>query len=159
MNSLVKFSKFFTCPHLMPCNWSLVAMTVGVIASLLASPLDASAAYPVPVLSWQTCTAPSQDGFLCATAKVPVDYSHLAGKTFTLAVIKYAARDSGSRIGTLFWNPGGPGDAGTQYLPVFIQAFPEQIRRRFDIVSWDPRGMGGKHPSGRPVLRQRGAGT
>lgn len=98
---------------------------------------------PVPKLKWQPCTEPAQKGFQCATAKVPMDYSQPRGKTFTLALIKYPAQEPDSRIGTLFWNPGGPSDSGTQYLPASVQGFPKQVRRRFDIVSWDPRGMGG----------------
>lgn len=40
--------------------------------------------------------------------------------------------------------PGGPSDAGTEYLPAEIRGFPEKVRDRFDIISWDPRGMGGR---------------
>ena len=40
--------------------------------------------------------------------------------------------------------PGGPSDAGTAYLPAAIDGFPAQVRSRFDIVSWDPRGMGSR---------------
>jgi pimeloyl-ACP methyl ester carboxylesterase len=79
-----------------------------------------------------------------------MDYSKPDGETFSLALIRYPARDQGRRIGTVFWNPGGPSDAGTQYLPAAIEGFPEQVRERFDIVSWDPRGMGGRT---RPVVQ------
>ena len=112
---------------------------------------DSSAGAPVavPTLTWSSCPAAEQggasvQGFECATAVVPMDYAQPGGDTFSLAVIKYPAQDQANRIGTLFWNPGGPSDAGTQYLPVAIQGFPEKVRNRFDIVSWDPRGMGGR---------------
>jgi pimeloyl-ACP methyl ester carboxylesterase len=132
-------------------GWQLAAMAaggaVGLVACLslatAAAPASAAAAAPVPVLAWQPCTDPRQQGFDCATAEVPMDYSQPTGKTFTLALIKSPAQDPDSRIGTLFWNPGGPSDAGTQYLPASVQGFPEQVQRRFDIISWDPRGMGG----------------
>jgi pimeloyl-ACP methyl ester carboxylesterase len=116
------------------------AALAGLVACL--SPAAAAAA-PVPVLDWQPCIDPRQQGFDCATAEVPLDYSHPTDMTFTLALIKYPAQDPDSRIGTLFWNPGGPSDAGTQYLPASVQGFPEEVRGRFDIISWDPRGMGG----------------
>jgi pimeloyl-ACP methyl ester carboxylesterase len=79
-----------------------------------------------------------------------MDYSKPDGETFSLALIRYPARDQVRRIGTVFWNPGGPSDVGTQYLPASIEGFPEQVRERFDIVSWDPRGMGG---GTRPVVQ------
>lgn len=102
----------------------------------------------VQPLTWQSCPpaapgAASTDGFECSTAVVPMDHADPTGETFTLAVIKAPARDPAGRIGTLFWNPGGPSDAGTQYLPASIQGFPDRVRDSFDIVSWDPRGMGG----------------
>jgi pimeloyl-ACP methyl ester carboxylesterase len=130
-------------------GWRRVATAAVALAGLVtclspvAAPAPAAAEPPVPVLDWQPCADPRQQGFDCATAEVPMDYAQPTGKTFTLALIKYPAQDPDSRIGTLFWNPGGPSDAGTQYLPASVQGFPEQVRRRFDIVSWDPRGMGG----------------
>ena len=126
---------------------------VGVVLALAA--LGPALAEPVPQLSWGACPeAPkgraSTAGFACATATVPIDHSDPAGGVFHLAVIKAPARQPEARIGTLFWNPGGPGDAGTQYLPAAIGGFPERVRDRFDIVSWDPRGMGG---ASRPVIQ------
>ncbi|RYU56802.1 alpha/beta hydrolase [Methylolobus aquaticus] len=124
------------------------------ITSLLTSLSPVSAAEPVvartPVLDWKPCTKPAQKGFQCAIARVPMNYFRPTGRTFRLALIKYPARDPARRIGTLFWNPGGPSDAGTEYLPAAIHGFPHRVRRRFDIVSWDPRGMGG---STRPVVQ------
>ena len=105
---------------------------------------------PVPVLNWQSCTGDQQAGFLCAAAQVPINYAEPYGATFTLALIKHPAGDPTHQKETLFWNPGGPSDAGTQYLPVAINGFPQQVRDRFDIVSWDPRGMGGDT---RPVVQ------
>ena len=121
---------------------------IAVVAALAAlAPLTALAADPpVPSLVWGACPAgqPGADRFDCATAGVPMDYADPAGPTFSLALIKAPARDAANRIGTLFWNPGGPSDAGTAYLPAAIGGFPAQVRDRFDIVSWDPRGMGGR---------------
>ncbi|GAB2538421.1 alpha/beta hydrolase [Nocardia heshunensis] len=114
-----------------------------------------SAAITTPTLSWQACPAAtdgnaSTQGFDCATADVPIDYSKPGDGEFHLAVIRHPATDITQRIGALFWNPGGPSDAGTQYLPAAINGFPADVLRRFDIVSWDPRGMGGRTT---PVLQ------
>src|SRR5262249_40836467 len=97
----------------------------------------------VPVLDWQPCAAPSQQGFDCATAQLPLDYRDPERRTIELAVIKREATDPGRRIGTLFFNPARPGGGGRIVLPgKYYDLFPREVRERFDIVSWDPRGVG-----------------
>lgn len=49
-------------------------------------------------------------------------------------------------MGTIFFNPGGPGGTGSAQFPQWINAFPEELRARFEIVSWDPRGIGKSTP-------------
>ena len=73
---------------------------------------------------------------------MPLDYRRPRGRTIYLAVIRHRADDPAHRIGTLFFNPGGPGGAGTTLLPSVISVFPAAVQARFDIVSWDPRGVG-----------------
>lgn len=126
-----------------PLAFALLAITA-------ISPASATDAIPVPVLNWQPCASSSEAGFQCATAQVPIDYAAPKAGSFTLALIRHPADDPANRIGTLFWNPGGPSDAGTQYLPAAVSGFPQQVRSRFDIISWDPRGMGGDT---RPVVQ------
>ena len=92
----------------------------------------------VPTLDWQPC----DDGFFCATATVPLDYAHPAGATIQLAVIKHPATDPAHRIGSLFFNPGGPGAPGVASLPLVYGQFPAAVRARFDVISFDPRGVG-----------------
>jgi pimeloyl-ACP methyl ester carboxylesterase len=96
----------------------------------------------VPVLAWQPCADPDQSGFDCATAQVPLDYRDPRGVAIDLAVIKHPATDPAHRIGSLFFNPGGPGGIGTQDLPKWFDLFPATLRERLDIISWDPRGLG-----------------
>jgi hypothetical protein len=86
---------------------------------VLLTPSPAPAAVPVPKLSWQPCAHPAEKGLQCATARrVPLDYRHPRGRTIHLAVIRHRATDRTHRIGTLFFNPGGPGGAGTTALPL-----------------------------------------
>ena len=66
-----------------------------------------------PHLAWRDCTGPGTKGFECATARVPLSYEHPHGATIHLAVIRHRASDPAHRIGTLFFNPGGPGGRGT----------------------------------------------
>ncbi|MGW2825302.1 alpha/beta hydrolase [Streptomyces sp. NPDC001443] len=95
---------------------------------------------PAPRLDWRPCTSGSP--FDCATAKVPLDYREPAGRSIRLAVVRRKATGPGRRIGTLFMNPGGPGGPGTLQMPQWYEFFPKEVRERFDIVSWDPRGVG-----------------
>src|SRR5215813_11540055 len=131
-------------------SWQRVATAAVVLVGLwaclsitAAGQAAAAAEAFVPVLDWQPCAAPSQQGFDCATAQLPLDYRDPERRTIELAVIKREATDHGRRIGTLFFNPGGPGGGATIVLPArFYDLFPREVRERFDIVSWDPRGVG-----------------
>ncbi|MET8685946.1 alpha/beta hydrolase [Streptomyces sp. NPDC004732] len=96
-------------------------------------------------LTWKACG----DGLRCARLTVPRDYVHPAnGKTFVLPVVKAAADDPDRRIGSLVYNPGGPGASGVSDLKADGgDAFGDAVRARFDIVSFDPRGVGGSSPA------------
>ncbi|MFD8420328.1 alpha/beta hydrolase [Streptomyces sp. NPDC059466] len=95
---------------------------------------------PAPRLDWKPCVeGPEYD---CAIAKVPLDYLDPGRRTIELAVVRRKATGPGRRAGTLFFNPGGPGGPGTVQMPQNYGSFPREIRERFDIVSWDPRGVG-----------------
>ncbi len=83
---------------------------------------------------------------MCATAKVPLDYAKPKGTSISLAVVKHAATDPAHRLGTLFINPGGPGGTGTGEIPDWIDFFPTELLQHFDVVSWDPRGIGESTP-------------
>ncbi|MFJ2730610.1 alpha/beta hydrolase [Streptomyces collinus] len=95
---------------------------------------------PPPTLAWRPCVKDSP--FDCATAQVPLDYGKPVGRTIELAVVRRKATDPRRRVGTLFFNPGGPGGPGTVQMPQQYKNFPREVRERFDIVSWDPRGVG-----------------
>ncbi|MCU1496285.1 MAG: hypothetical protein JWM47_238 [Acidimicrobiales bacterium] len=88
----------------------------------------------------------SCDGRLrCASLKVPLDYADPDGPTITLALAMLPATDPDARIGALITNPGGPGGSGIDFLGN-DGPFNDEIDRRFDIVSWDPRGVGRTQP-------------
>ena len=73
---------------------------------------------------------------------VPLDYRYPHGAQIRLAVVKHPATGPGPRLGTLFVNPGGPGELGTVVVPGFFGLLPAALAQRFDVVSWDPRGVG-----------------
>jgi hypothetical protein len=126
-------------------RWAATVIAAAAASGLLipAGPAAAlSTAGAVPVLNWQACADPAAAGFECATAQVPLDYTSPAGPTIELAVIRHLATGPGPRIGSLFFNPGGPGGSGVASLPAVYSFFPAALRQRFDIVSFDPRGVG-----------------
>ncbi|AYY12595.1 alpha/beta hydrolase [Actinobacteria bacterium YIM 96077] len=104
---------------------------------------------PVPDIEWEAC----EDGLHCATVQVPLDYDDPGGETAELALAKHPAGDPDARLGTLFVNPGGPGDSAVQSVPWYVDNLPSDTRRRFDVVGIDPRGVGDSTP-----LRCRGRG-
>jgi pimeloyl-ACP methyl ester carboxylesterase len=120
-------------------------MAVGVwlaVAVQTAPALATNGGPVVPVLSWSACSDPSQAGFECAAAEVPLDYRQPKDARITLVLIRHRASQPARRVGSLFFNPGGPGGSGVQSLSGWYPRFPPTLRQRFDLISWDPRGIG-----------------
>lgn len=99
---------------------------------------------PTPVLHWSTCRKTAQ----CATTRLPLNYADPRGAQVTLALLRIPAKDPSERLGTIFVNPGGPGDSARDFAYSAAQppALPKRILDRFDIVGVDPRGVGGSTP-------------
>jgi pimeloyl-ACP methyl ester carboxylesterase len=106
-------------------------------------------------LTWEECPAPSlQEGpgtapsplpggarWECSFMQAPLDYADPGGDTVELALIRAKASDPAKRIGSLIFNFGGPGGSGLTALPSFAKDY-ESLRTRYDLVSFDPRGVG-----------------
>lgn len=75
----------------------------------------------------------------------PLDYAKPKGATIPLALIRAKTSDPGKRIGSLVFNFGGPGGSGVTGLPSFGKDY-EKLRTRYDLVSFDPRGVGRSEP-------------
>jgi pimeloyl-ACP methyl ester carboxylesterase len=90
-----------------------------------------------PPLEWRDCG----DGNECATLTVPLDYANPTGEQIDLAVVRRTA--TGDRVGSLVVNPGGPGASGVDYVR---RGAVDSMRESFDVVSWDPRGVGASRP-------------
>ena len=108
------------------------------------APLPAVAP-PAPV-SWSTCPGDTGVVVQCATVDVPEDYRDPAAGTLPIAVTRAPALDPAARVGALFFNPGGPGESGNQILPLAVDLLPPTVRDDFDVVSFDPRGVGASRP-------------
>jgi len=92
-------------------------------------------------LDWHTCGRDQ-----CTLLKVPLDYAEPAGKTLDLAVLKVPAGSRSGRVGALVVNPGGPGGSGVSYAAAGSLQFGTPLSRAFDIVGFDPRGVGQSDP-------------
>lgn len=92
-------------------------------------------------LDWEACEPATAD-FECATVRVPLDYDEPRRRQIGIRVIRRPAADPSQRLGSIFWNAGGPGGVPTASLPLVYSLFPQGLRDRFDIVSLDPRGIG-----------------
>lgn len=86
-------------------------------------------------------------GYLCGTVTVPLDHDDPRGATVELAVGMVPARDPAQRIGYLLVNPGGPGGGMDGFLD-FGAGLSGRLLSRFDVIGWDPRGVGDSVPSG-----------
>ncbi|MET7933620.1 alpha/beta hydrolase [Streptomyces sp. NPDC005322] len=103
-------------------------------------------------LDWAACPTPSdsEDGaatrppgreWECATLHVPLDYRKPDGDVIGIAMIRAKATDRRHRIGSLIFNFGGPGGSGVATLPALATSY-QHLRTRYDLVSFDPRGVG-----------------
>lgn len=99
-----------------------------------------AASFAVPELAWSSCGA----GMECTTMAVPLEWGAPEGATIDLAIArKPATGDPAEHQGVLALNPGGPGASGIEFLEGTL-AMPgmRELNRWFDLVSWDPRGVG-----------------
>jgi pimeloyl-ACP methyl ester carboxylesterase len=119
----------------------VATILAGLVSILLAVPTATAApaaAARVPQLHWTDCG----DGFQCATARVPLDYDQPRGAQISLALIRLPAGDPAHKLGSVFLNPGGPGGSGVDLVrDAGPTLFSEQVRARFDLVGFDPRGI------------------
>ncbi len=109
------------------------------------------AAVAAPQLNWGTC-GQFIDGTSdiptarCTTVSVPVDYDKPVGAQAKLAVIRIPA--TGQRIGSLLVNPGGPGASAVDMVAGMAPELKDtDITRHFDLVGFDPRGVGHSTPA------------
>jgi pimeloyl-ACP methyl ester carboxylesterase len=90
-------------------------------------------------LRWNRCNGGAAQ---CSTLAVPLDDTVLDSPTIDLALVRIPARDPDRRIGSLVINPGGPGAPATDFTVDFAWSLPGEIQDRFDLVGFDPRGVG-----------------
>ncbi|MFC3233099.1 alpha/beta hydrolase [Streptomyces nitrosporeus] len=124
----------------------LAAVTAAsaLTAVAFAPAAGAAGAGGTPALVWGPCEpAGGPAGRECARLPVPLDYSDPSGPQVTLAVTRLRAQGPAPRRGTLLAVPGGPGGSGVQRVTERGEALRSETEGRYDIVGFDPRGVGG----------------
>ncbi|HEY7524141.1 MAG TPA: alpha/beta hydrolase [Candidatus Limnocylindrales bacterium] len=100
-------------------------------------PSTAPSPAPARPARWSDCGR----GFQCATVEAPLDYADASLGTIGISIVRHAAEDPAHRIGSLLVNPGGPGGSGIDFVRDGLEVFPRDLRLRFDVVGFDPRGV------------------
>lgn len=91
-----------------------------------------------PPLGWSACGG----GGECSTLVVPLDHDHPEGRHIGVALARHRATDPALRLGSVVLNPGGPGASGVLNLAKDLSVLPAGVVARFDVVAFDPRGVG-----------------
>ncbi|WP_285778563.1 alpha/beta hydrolase [Microtetraspora sp. NBRC 13810] len=124
-----------------PLSWAPCKDRSAAQASPSASPASSS--------SDPGDTKPGRDPkaarYECARLTVPLDYAKPTGDTIEIEVIRARATGPGQRIGSLIFNFGGPGASGVDTLVQAASDF-KKLNTRYDLVSFDPRGIGRSSP-------------
>lgn len=93
---------------------------------------------PVAPADWQPCGS-----LTCASVAVPLDHGDPDGPTISIALVRRPA--TGTRLGSVFVNPGGPGASGVDFVANGFRLDPETARS-YDLIGFDPRGVGASTP-------------
>ncbi|MFB7665364.1 alpha/beta hydrolase [Kitasatospora sp. NPDC056138] len=131
-------------------NRTAAALAAATAVLSLAAP-GAQAAPDTPTansaVSWGSCQSAGLDPRQrCATVPVPLDYSRPHGEQITLAVSRIPSERPDLRRGVLLMIPGGPGGSGIGGPSDAVRRLPQAVRDAYDIVGFDPRGVGRSTP-------------
>lgn len=127
-----------------PVFTSLTVLSIAVLISACSS--DSTTDTPTPeaasaTLVWSACEG--SETLQCASLKVPVDYTQPDADSLEIALARLPASGAQSE-GSIVFNPGGPGGSGLAMVAELEQiGMPADITERFDLVGFDPRGVGG----------------
>ena len=118
----------------------------GLAIPLMAPPALAAPLPQAQSIDWETCGEEESPDAECGTLTVPIDWDDPDGEAIDLALARIPANDPDARIGSLVINPGGPGGSGVGFALFAPEIFSPDILARFDVVGFDPRGVGDSHP-------------
>src|SRR3954470_3422142 len=130
------------------------ADTVTTTAATRTATSSAPAPPAVKPVAWKDCTGqikpliagqPGSDrdlSFECGRTDVPISYAEPRGATMPLFLVRVRLAGQTDRLGSLVVNPGGPGASGAEAAIGLAIKLPEDGLKRFDLVGFDPRGVG-----------------
>ncbi|GAA4564616.1 alpha/beta hydrolase [Planotetraspora kaengkrachanensis] len=147
-----------------------VVAGVAMLGAVLGIGPDGARAAPAREIAWGPCnqngtsplstalnsgtqplprTEPPPGTMECARVRVPLDHSEPLGQQISLALTRVrgsAGRDAG-HLGVLLVNPGGPGASGRSLARYVAATLPRDVAARFDVIGFDPRGVGASEPA------------
>ncbi|MFD0078527.1 alpha/beta hydrolase [Streptomyces sp. NPDC127166] len=97
-------------------------------------------------LRWERCAEDQPPSLECTTVRVPLDYGDPHGRSIGIAVSRVKAGSAAKRRGVLLMNPGGPGGPGLTMPAEMAPLLAAEVRERFDLIGFDPRGVGRSAP-------------
>jgi pimeloyl-ACP methyl ester carboxylesterase len=134
--------KVFFCGALSAFVLACVLFIAGQVSASKEPAMGLSANGPKPKISWSPCYRQFGLPFECGIVQVPLDYGNRGVAAVSIALVRLPATDPARKIGTLFFNPGGPGGSGVDFvLSLGPDLYSDEVRARFDIVGFDPRGV------------------
>lgn len=136
---------------------AVIVTTAAVLAGGCSSVVPGTAVLAEPKIGqpvrWEPCVRgggggealPIPAGAQCGKIAVPINYDAPDDGAASLALIRFPA--TGEKIGSLIINPGGPGESGLEAAASIVETLPAGVRQRFDLVGFDPRGVGQSAPA------------
>jgi len=101
-------------------------------------------------LHWHSCSGQlAEEGVPdCTMLSVPLNYADPGGRHISLALDMIpATAPTGQQQGIMLVNPGGPGGSGLSLAPGVAQGLRSTVAADYDIVGFDPRGVGSSVPA------------
>ncbi|TWF84087.1 alpha/beta hydrolase [Streptomyces capillispiralis] len=122
-----------------------------VAGSLTAVPAEAGTPratepFPVARAAWKPCGTDDYPALQCASVEVPLDHADPAGRRITLALSRIP-HTAEKYQGPLLVNPGGPGGSGLTLAGFVASSLPRQVAAQYDVIGFDPRGVGASEPA------------
>jgi pimeloyl-ACP methyl ester carboxylesterase len=172
MSVLASLAALAALPGLAACTPGTSAATAGPAATQAVPPVSSGAVSPGAVssgagatggyaagsaaivpqaatstLHWQACSG-QLAGLECAALQVPLNYADPGGRKITIALSMVpASAPASQQQGIMLVNPGGPGEPGRSFAGYIASGVSPQVRADYDIVGFDPRGVGGSSPA------------
>jgi pimeloyl-ACP methyl ester carboxylesterase len=124
---------------LLACAIAVPCLVASTSAAAAPGTGDGLASFYQQAVHWTDC----RGGFDCTKVTVPLDYADPTGATIQIAVIRLKAATS---QGSLLVNPGGPGGSGVALVRMADRVYTPRLLAAYDIVGFDPRGVGASSP-------------